>query len=171
LRGGYALVFADQVHACVDQRQVRERLPEVPEVARPVRATRRLSDVAAQTRYRAGMDFDSFTVVLLVTGESAPELTPEQASALQDAHLAYLAGLHADGPLLTAGPLRDEGRHYRGLSLFGIPQNEARSLAEADPAVRAGVFGVIVLPRLVPAGALSFSPVPFPRSTAEASGD
>jgi hypothetical protein len=33
------------------------------------------------------------------------------------------------------------------------------------------VFGVVVLPWLVPAGALSFSPVPFPGSAAEASGD
>ena len=117
------------------------------------------------------MDFDSFTAVLLVTGEGAPELTPEQASALQDAHLAYLAGLHADGSLLAAGPLRDGGRHYRGLSLFSAATDEARSLAEADPAVRAGAFGVVVLPWVVPAGALSFSPVPFPRSAAEASGD
>lgn len=117
------------------------------------------------------MDFDSFTAVLLVTGDSAPELTPEQASALQDAHLAYLAGLHADGPLLAAGPLPDGGRKYRGLSLFSVVEDEARRLAEADPAVRAGVFGVIVLPWLVPAGALSFSPAPFPRSAADASRD
>jgi uncharacterized protein len=117
------------------------------------------------------MDFDSFTAVLLVTGHSPPELTPEQASALQDAHLAHLAGLHADGPLLAAGPLLDGGRHYRGLALYSATEEEARRLAEADPAVLAGVFGVVVLPWKVPAGALSFSPVPFPRSAADASGD
>jgi hypothetical protein len=40
-------------------------------------------------------------------------------------------------------------------------------LKEADAAVQAGVFSVRVLPWMVPAGAVTFSPTRFPRSIAD----
>ena len=43
----------------------------------------------------------------------------------------------------------------------------ARALKDADPAVQAGRFDVIVMPWMVPAGAMSFAPAHFPRSMAE----
>jgi hypothetical protein len=45
---------------------------------------------------------------------------------------------------------------------------EARELAEQDPAVRAGRFSVKLIPWMVPAGAIAFSPTRFPRSMANA---
>jgi uncharacterized protein YciI len=116
------------------------------------------------------VDFDQLTVVLLVRGENVPDLTEEEERALQDAHLSHLADLHEAGHLAAAGPLRDPDSYYRGMSILTVSVDEARTLAEADPAVRAGKFRVIVLPWMVPGGALRFSATKFPRSIAEASG-
>lgn len=116
-----------------------------------------------------GVEFDQFTIALLIRADDPPELTAEQSAALQDAHLAHLSDLHDAGKLLAA-PLLDSDRHYRGLSILRASQEEARALKEADPAVQAGVFRVVTLPWMVPAGAMTFSRSHFPRSAAEASG-
>jgi uncharacterized protein len=116
------------------------------------------------------MDFDRFTIVLLIEPEDAPQLTPEQEAILQDAHLAHLSDLHDAGKLLAAGPLSDSDRRYRGLSILRVDTDEARALKEMDPAVQAGLFRVVALPWMVPAGAVTFSQTHFPRSAAEALG-
>jgi uncharacterized protein len=118
------------------------------------------------------MNFDQFTVSLLVLREDAPEFTADEEDALQDAHMSHLAGLHEAGKLLAAGPLRDPGSPYRGLSIYSVGADEARMLAGADPAVQAGKYRVIQLPWMVPAGALSFTRTArFPHSVAEAAAD
>lgn len=118
------------------------------------------------------MQFDNFTVTLLVLRPDAPELDDEAAAALQDAHLAHLADLHEAGYLLAAGPLLGPpDRELRGLSILNVDPERALALKQEDPAVRAGRFTVRVLPWMVPAGAVSFSPARFPRSVAEVEGD
>jgi len=64
------------------------------------------------------MDFDRLTITLLEIRDDAPELTPEQEDALQDAHMAHLADLHEAGHLLAAGPLLDRRSPFRGLSIL-----------------------------------------------------
>lgn len=113
------------------------------------------------------MEFDHFTIALLILRRDAPELDDEAAGALQDAHLAHLADLGKSGHLLAAGPLDDE--ELRGLSILNVGQDRARELTEQAPAVRGGRLSVKVIPWMVPAGAISFSPIEFPRSTGEAS--
>ena len=115
------------------------------------------------------MDFDRFTIVLLILRPDAPQLDEEAADALQDAHMAFLAELHEAGHLLAAGPLSHDT--FRGLSILNVEPERARELKEQDPAVRAGRFSLEVIPWMVPAGAASFSPTRFPRSMTEASGD
>jgi uncharacterized protein YciI len=110
------------------------------------------------------MEFDEFTISLLVSGP-----TPN-SDALQDAHLAHLASLHDAGSLLAAGPLSDPAGELRGLSIMNVDVDEARRLKEADEAVRAGVFTVRVMPWQVPAGALSFAPTFFPRTIRDVTG-
>lgn len=114
------------------------------------------------------MQFDRFTIALLILRDDAPVLDAEAADALQDAHMAHLADLHAAGHLLAAGPLDDE--RFRGLSILNVDPDRARELKEQDPAVRIGRFTVKAMPWRVPAGAMSFSPTRFPRSIAEAVG-
>ena len=98
----------------------------------------------------------------------APDFTAEEEAELQDAHLAHLADLHAAGHLVAAGPLSDPEGFYRGLSILTVGVDEARALKEADPAVRAGKFAIIVLPWMLPGGAVTFTPTEFPRSVAQA---
>jgi uncharacterized protein len=117
------------------------------------------------------MNFDQFTVALLIHRDDAPVLDEDAANALQDAHMAHLADLHQAGHLLAAGPLLGEpGRLYRGLSILAVGPERARVLKEQDPAVRAGLYRVECLPWLVPAGAVAFTSTQFPRSMAEAAG-
>lgn len=116
------------------------------------------------------MEFDHFTVVLLVLRPDAPRLTEEAEAALQDAHMAYLADLHKAGHLAAAGPLLGEpGRELRGLSIFKVDAPRARALHQDDPAVKAGRYSIQAFPWIVPAGAIDFSPTIFPRSMKEAS--
>ncbi len=112
------------------------------------------------------MDFDRYTVVLLVTPDDPPQLSAEESDRLQDAHLSHLAELHDRGVLLAAGPLGDPGsqRHYRGLSILRCEPDEALRLKGEDPAVRAGVFEPVAMPWMLPAGAMHFTPTSFPRS-------
>lgn len=113
------------------------------------------------------MEFDRYTITLLIKRSDAPVLDEAAANAMQDAHMAHLADLHEAGYLLAAGPLRDP--EFRGLSILNVPPDEARALKEADPAVRAGLYSIRAIPWIVPAGAMSFAPARFPRSTEEAS--
>ena len=110
------------------------------------------------------MEFDEFTIALLVSGP-----TPN-SDALQDAHLAHLESLHDAGAQLAAGPLRDPAGELRGLSILNVDVDEALRLKEADEAVRAGVFSVRLMPWLVPAGAMSFAPTFFSRSMGDVTG-
>jgi uncharacterized protein YciI len=110
------------------------------------------------------MQFDEFTISLLVSGA-----TPN-TDVLQDAHLAHLASLHDAGSLLAAGPLSDPTGELRGLSILNVSVEEALRLKEDDEAVRAGVFSVRVMPWRIPTGAMSFSPTFFPRSIRDVTG-
>jgi uncharacterized protein YciI len=127
---------------------------------------------SAYAEYDPAVQFDNFTVTLLVLRPDAPELDDEAAAALQDAHMAHLADLHEAGYLLAAGPLLGPpDRELRGLSILNVDPERALALKQQDPAVRAGRFAVKVLPWMVPAGAMSFAPAHFPRSVAEVEGD
>jgi uncharacterized protein len=79
--------------------------------------------------------------------------------------LSHPADLHEAGHLLAAGPLLDE--ELRGLSILAAPPEQALTLTQADPAVRAGLYTIQAIPWLVPSGAMAFSPTRFPRSVAE----
>jgi uncharacterized protein YciI len=116
------------------------------------------------------MDFDRYTVVLLVTPDDPPQLSEEEADRLQNAHLSHLAELHDRGVLLAAGPLGEPSgrRYYRGLSILRCEPDEALRLKGDDPAVQAGVFDLIAMPWMMPAGAIRFTPTTFPRSTDDA---
>ncbi len=114
------------------------------------------------------MEFDAHVVCLLVLRDDAPVLGDAAAGALQDAHLDYLAKLHEAGHLLAAGPLGHDG--FRGLTIMRGTPDEVRALKEADPAVIAGRFSVVVMPWQVPAGAMHFTPTRFPHSMADVEG-
>jgi len=115
------------------------------------------------------VEFDSFIVSLLVLRDDAPDWDDATADSMQDAHLDHLANLHEAGHLLAAGPLGHDG--FRGLSILRGDLDEVRALKEADPAVIAGRFDVVVMPWQVPAGAVHFTPTRFPHSIADVEAD
>lgn len=118
------------------------------------------------------MQFDQFSLVLLLTGPNDGTIDEEQRAVIQDGHLNHLATLHEAGHLIGAGPLvGDPDKRFRGASILNVGVDEARSLCEQDPAVQAGVFEVQILPWLVPAGAVRYSQTRFPHSSAEARAD
>ena len=111
------------------------------------------------------MKFDRWTVLLLERREDAPHLGEEEAGRLQDAHLAHLARLHEEGHLLAAGPVKGPiGSSTAGVCIYRDSVEDARTLAEQDPAVLAGVFRVQLFSWQVPGGAMRFEPTRFPHS-------
>lgn len=117
------------------------------------------------------MDFDVFTIALLVSSETPPALLSAEEDLLQDAHMAHLAELHGSGHLLAAGPvLGTPNRRLRGLSVLRGGVDESRGLVDRDPGVRAGVWHHELHSWMVPRGVVAFTPGRLPRSMAEAAG-
>ena len=83
-------------------------------------------------------EMTTYYVGFLFKGPSwSPEETPERAR-IQEAHMANIRKMGAEGKLLIAGPFTDDGE-VRGLYVFKVGSiEEARALAESDPAVKAG---------------------------------
>lgn len=118
------------------------------------------------------MEFDRYTISLLMLRPDAPALSEQEEAELQDAHMSHLAQLHQAGELLAAGPvLGAPDRELRGFSILNVDPERARKLKEEDPAVRAGKYRIEVYPWLIPAGLMVFSAGRLPRSVAEAQAD
>ena len=111
-------------------------------------------------------EFDAYELVLLLHPDDGPELDEEAADLLQSQHLGHLATMGEEGHLKVAGPLGGAAdRRLRGIGVYQVGSIErARELAEQDPAVRAGLLAVEVLPWYTKAGALVFGPLSDPES-------
>jgi uncharacterized protein YciI len=98
----------------------------------------------------------SYYLVILERGPAwSPDDTPENRK-LGEAHMANIRAMGASGKLVLAGPFEADAADRdaaAGLFLFDVPTlDEARALAEGDPAVQAGRFTVKVLTWYGPAG-------------------
>lgn len=81
----------------------------------------------------------------------SPEVTPE-IERLQAEHMAHIKSMADSGSLVAAGPMRDNVE-LRGIFLFKTDSyGDARALAGADPAVKAGRLVVELHPWYGPAG-------------------
>lgn len=108
------------------------------------------------------MEFEKYYLVLLRRGPSwTPAQTPETEN-IQKEHLAHLWHMGELGKLVIAGPFDeqdDEG--YRGMCLYKTEtREEARKLAEEDPAVKSGRLKVEVMAWYTQKGALAFPKAP-----------
>lgn len=82
-----------------------------------------------------------------------PEKTPA-TEELQKAHLANINRLAEMKKLVVAGPFGDN-TNLRGIFVFRVASlDDARALAETDPAVQAGRLAIEIHPWLVPEGIL-----------------
>lgn len=86
------------------------------------------------------MQFQRLTIVRLCSAPVQPPDGPDD-ERIQKEHIAYLTGLRDQGKIALNGPVRRaDTEDLRGLSIYTVDIDEARSLAEADPAVKAGWF-------------------------------
>ena len=85
-----------------------------------------------------GYEMTTYQVAFLRKG---PKWTPGESpelQKLQEAHMAHIRAMGESGKLLVAGPFSDGGE-LRGMFIFRVDTpEEARALAEQDPAVKAG---------------------------------
>src|ERR1044072_8382936 len=84
------------------------------------------------------MEFQVLTVVRLMTPDPRPPDGPDD-DRIQAEHTAYLRGLAEQGKVALNGPIRAvDSPAWRGLTIYLVGPDEARELAAAGPAVRAG---------------------------------
>jgi uncharacterized protein YciI len=83
-------------------------------------------------------EMTTYYVAFLYRGPAwSPEETPERAK-IQEGHMANIRKMGESGKLLVAGPFTDDG-DLRGLFVFRTGSlEEAKAMAEQDPAVKAG---------------------------------
>jgi uncharacterized protein YciI len=103
------------------------------------------------------VDLEAFELVLLRTPENAPTYDDAELTRIQAEHLAHHARLRASDQVVTNGPVRDQpDASLRGLTFYRTGSlEEARKLAEADPAVQAGRLAVEIMTWYCPPGTMS----------------
>ena len=115
-------------------------------------------EAAAEPKEPAPMEFESYQLVILERGPRAEEYSGEALEKIQAQHLAHLTKMRESGKMLVAGPFSDQpDERLRGMCLYQVASvEEARSLAEADPAVKAGRVKVTVMTWWTRKGAVVF---------------
>jgi uncharacterized protein YciI len=116
--------------------------------------------------------FEQYQLVLLKRPAAPTDYPRERLMEIQQAHLAHMGALGEAGHLVIAGPFSDqEDETLRGLALYQVGSvEEARRMAEADPAVQAGRLEVEVMTWNVEEGYMTFPkrpPVSEPPPSAE----
>ena len=99
--------------------------------------------LAAQVQATELPPLGTYQLVLLTKGPNAASAAPE----VMKQHVEHLYKLHKEGPLEAAGPFTDDGE-IQGILMFSGTAEDARRLEGADPAVKAGVFTMTLLPFL-----------------------
>ncbi len=83
-------------------------------------------------------EMTTYQVAFLKRGPNWTPAETEETKAIQAGHMENIRKMGATGKLLIAGPFEDGG-DLRGLFIFRVATlEEAKALAEQDPAVRAG---------------------------------
>lgn len=104
------------------------------------------------------IQLETYQLVLLERPEHPREYPEAKLEEIQAAHIAHLRQMAEAGKLLVAGPFDDQpDPRLRGLELFKVGSlEEARRLAEEDPAVEAGRLEVVAMTWYTEKGALTF---------------
>lgn len=102
------------------------------------------------------MNLEAYELVVLRRPAGAPPYDDPTLERIQREHLAYHDRLRATGQVVTNGPLTDQpDESLRGLTFYRTGSlDEARRLAEEDPAVKAGRLVVDVMTWYCPAGSM-----------------
>jgi uncharacterized protein len=83
-------------------------------------------------------EMTTYQVAFLKRGPNWTPAETEETKAIQAGHMENIRRMGASGKLLIAGPFEDGG-DLRGMFIFRVETlEEAKALAEQDPAVKAG---------------------------------
>src|SRR5262249_29912840 len=114
-----------------------------PTTALRLRLVVLLSCLAVGPRLRAAdpppeYEMTTYYVAFLYRGPAWSAGEPAERAKLQEGHMANIRKMAETGKLLVAGPFTDDG-DLRGLFVFRTGTlEEAKAMAEQDPAVKAG---------------------------------
>jgi uncharacterized protein YciI len=106
---------------------------------------------------------ETFQLILLRRPAEAPEYDEATLESIQQQHLAHYDALRSDGRLVTFGPVLEQPDvSLRGIAVFAVGSvDEARALAETDPAVAAGRLAVEAMTYLTAPGSLTPPGIPI----------
>jgi uncharacterized protein len=100
-------------------------------------------------------EFDEYALVLLYRGLNPPDLDVTESDRLQRQHLGHLQAMQQGGALLLSGPFSDQpDESLRGLCIYRVGLEDARRMAESDPAVRRGRLRIVAFKWYTRKGAL-----------------
>ncbi|HUR11519.1 MAG TPA: YciI family protein [Flavitalea sp.] len=85
-----------------------------------------------------------FALVYLKPGNT-PQTDASQATKIQKEHLKYLKSLMEKGTMLLLGPVMEEASIV-GICIYNCDIEEAKKLAQADPAVLSGKLSIEIHP-------------------------
>ena len=110
--------------------------------------------IEAEMQSLVPTDMTTVYLVFLIRGSGWTPEESEELDRLQTKHLAHLKKLKEGGQIIMVGPCPDGGQ-LRGVCLYRVDSlEEAKALAEADPAVQAGRLAVEIHPWWVSASTL-----------------
>ncbi|TDB84497.1 hypothetical protein E1091_17470, partial [Micromonospora fluostatini] len=109
---------------------------------------------------RLDLALDTYECIVLYPGPAGRDLPEETVRRLQADHAGYMGALQRRGVVLVAGSVDGPAREPDAPLGFGLARtgsvDDVRTVLEADPAVRAGLYRVEVLTFHCPAGSLEF---------------
>ncbi|TMK90591.1 MAG: hypothetical protein E6G43_05680 [Actinobacteria bacterium] len=103
------------------------------------------------------MNLEAFELVILRRPHDARSYDEATLERIQREHLAYHAALRSSGHIATNGPVLDQpDESLCGLTFYRTGSlDEARALAEQDPAVLAGRLAIEVMTWWCPEGTMT----------------
>ena len=116
----------------------------------------------AELAHQLGADDYGMKMYVLVLLKTGPATVTEKAvtDSLFRGHMSNIQRLANAGKLVVAGPLQKNDKSYRGIFILNAKTTEeARTLLDTDPAIRAGLlaselynwYGSAALPLYLPA--------------------
>lgn len=88
----------------------------------------------------------SYVIVILKTGSKIIE-NKDERSQIFKGHMDNIKRLVNEGKLVVAGPFGKNDLTYRGLFILNVKTTEeAKIICDTDPAVKAGIFDVDLIP-------------------------
>lgn len=88
----------------------------------------------------------NYILVILKTGKAKME-NKDTLNTLFKGHISNIQRLVNEGMLFVAGPFGQNELSYRGLFILNVKtKEEAQALCETDPAIKAGIFDIDLIP-------------------------